>query len=230
MSEGGGELAAVVARGGVGGIEVRKDADDRAADQVSALAGVDTWGDSLVFNPRGQLDNPASDFSCDANNDGSVDGYVCVTFVNKPALAKGRTDSWTVLVSRAGMTRLQHNDDTVGFTAGSALTSTPGTTASGYAGGGGSGSSGDTGGTYSGFLVPYLDAGSNGAATAAGVLKRSITVVRPDGSKKDKVGCALYIAFADIDTSKLPFTSTNAAAGGYIDANAKTDLKLILFR
>ena len=87
-----------------------------------------------------------------------------------------------------------------------------------------------TGGTYSGFLVPYLDAGSNGAATAAGVLKRSITVVRPDGSKKDKVGCALYIAFADIDTSKLPFTSTNAAAGGYIDANAKTDLKLILFR
>ena len=38
-----------------------------------------------------------------------------------------------------------------------------------------------SGGTYSGLLVPYLDAGSNGADTAVGILKRSITVVRPDG-------------------------------------------------
>ncbi len=136
-----------------GHVNIQKDQEDslpgvslRTPD--AALAGVDTWGDSLVFNPRGQLDNPASDFACDANNDGSVDGYFCVTFVNKKALAKGRTDSWTVVVSRAGMTRMQHNDDAVGFTAGSALTSTPGASASGYAGGGGGGSSGDTGSTY----------------------------------------------------------------------------------
>lgn len=138
-----------------GHVNIQKDAEDSLPGVSletpgSALAGVDTWGDSLVFNPRGNLDNPATDFTCDANNDGNNDGYVCVKFVNKRALANGREDSWTVLVSRGGMTRLQHNDDTVGYTAGAALTTTPGTSASGYEGGGGGGGGGgaDTGGTY----------------------------------------------------------------------------------
>jgi hypothetical protein len=87
-----------------------------------------------------------------------------------------------------------------------------------------------TGGTYSGFLVPYLDAGSNGAATAVGILKAPLQVIRQDGSVKDKVGAAMRVAFADVDTTKLPFTSSSAAAGGYLDADAKTDLKLINFR
>lgn len=87
-----------------------------------------------------------------------------------------------------------------------------------------------TGGTYSGFLVPYLDAGSNGANVAVGILKKPISFVNPWGVVKDKIGCAMRVAFADVDTTKLPFTSTNAAAGGYLDADAQTDLKLIHFR
>lgn len=112
----------------------------------SALAGVGTWTDSIVLNPRGQLDNPAADFACDANGDGSADGYICVTFVNKKrAVASGVEDKWVVLISRAGMARVQHGDESVGFTAGSAITSTPGASSSGYAGGSGSSSGSDTG-------------------------------------------------------------------------------------
>ncbi len=110
----------------------------------NAISGVGTWSDSLVFNPRGQLDNPAADFACDINGDGSGDGYLCVTFVNKKAATTGGDDRWTVVISRAGMARLQHNDDGVGYSSGSSITSTPGSSSSGYAGGGGSGSS-DTG-------------------------------------------------------------------------------------
>lgn len=137
-----------------GHVNIQKDAEDSLPGvsletPSAALAGVDTWSNSLVYNPRGQLDNPANDFSCDANNDGSNDGYVCVTFVNKKALLAGRTDKWTVLISRAGMTRLQHNDETVGYTAGAAITTSPGSTSSGYAGGSGSSGGGkDTGSPY----------------------------------------------------------------------------------
>lgn len=139
-----------------GHVNIQKDQEDSLPGVSietpdSALAGADSWSDSLVFNPRGQLDNPASDFTCDSNNDGQSDGYVCVKFVNKKAAAAGKTESWTVLISRAGMTRVQHNDESVGYSAGSALTSTPGTTSSGYGGGSaGSGSGSDTGSTYGG--------------------------------------------------------------------------------
>lgn len=83
--------------------------------------------------------------------------------------------------------------------------------------------------TYSGFLVPYLDAGSNGFAVAVGILKASITVVQLNGALKAKVGCAYWVAFRPVSASKLPNNSTNQAAGGYLDADAKTDLPLIYF-
>lgn len=111
----------------------------------AALAGVGAWTDSIILNPRGQLDNPATDFSCDTNGDGSADGYICVTFVNKKrAVASGTEEKWIVLISRAGMARVQQGDESVGYSVGAALTSTPGGSSSGYAGSGGS-SSTDTG-------------------------------------------------------------------------------------
>jgi prepilin-type N-terminal cleavage/methylation domain-containing protein len=101
----------------------------------TTLAGEDAWTDSIIFNPRGQLDNPATDFTCDINGDGSGDGYLCVTFVNKKAAAQGKVDEWLVLISRAGSVRLQHGEEAaVGYTSGSAITSQGGSGSTGYAG------------------------------------------------------------------------------------------------
>lgn len=86
-----------------------------------------------------------------------------------------------------------------------------------------------TSGTYSGLLVPYLGAGSAGAATAVGILKASVQVVQSNGTAKSKAGCAFWVAYRPVSVSKLPFTSSNAAAGGYIDADGKADLPLIYF-
>lgn len=86
-----------------------------------------------------------------------------------------------------------------------------------------------TGGGHSGFYGPYLDAGSNGQATAVGILRSSVTVVQPNGALKTKVGCAITKAFAVVSKSHLPFTSGTAAAGGYLDTDAQADLPLIYF-
>lgn len=84
--------------------------------------------------------------------------------------------------------------------------------------------------TTGGLLGPYLDAASDGTQTAVGLLAASIQVVRAlDGSLKGKVGCAVVRAFAVVATAKLPFTSGTAALGGYLDADAKTDLPLIFW-
>lgn len=83
--------------------------------------------------------------------------------------------------------------------------------------------------TTGALLGPYLDAAADGRQTAVGVLKATVQVVQPNGALKTKVGVAVLKAFAVIATSKLPFTSVTAAAGGYIDANGKADLPLIFF-
>lgn len=102
---------------------------------AAALAGADGYADSIVFNPRGQLDNPATDFGCDTNGSGAT-GFICVTFVNTKAAAGGTEDRWIVAISRAGMARMFHGEEeAVGSASGSAITSTPGATSSGYAGG-----------------------------------------------------------------------------------------------
>lgn len=83
--------------------------------------------------------------------------------------------------------------------------------------------------TSGALLGPYLDAASDGRQTAVGILAASIQVVRTNGSLKAKVGVAVARAFLVVATAKLPFTSGNAAAGGYLDANGKADLPLIFF-
>lgn len=79
-----------------------------------------------------------------------------------------------------------------------------------------------------GDLVPYLNSAADTTNTAVGILKGSITVLNPNGTAKSKVGCA-YRVHGIVSAGHLPFDSTSAAAGGYIDAAGETDLKLIYF-
>lgn len=80
-----------------------------------------------------------------------------------------------------------------------------------------------------GNLAPYLNSAADSTNVAVGILRASIQVVRPDGSLKSKVGVAVMKAWGVVSISKLPFTSSNAAAGGYIDATGQTDLPHIHF-
>jgi hypothetical protein len=70
---------------------------------------------------------------------------------------------------------------------------------------------------------------SDGSQTAVGILKASVALVQPNGALKTKVGCAMRVAFAAVSAARLPFTPSNAPAGGYLDAGAKTALPLIYF-
>jgi hypothetical protein len=78
-----------------------------------------------------------------------------------------------------------------------------------------------------GLLIPYLGAGTGGQQTAVGILRHSLQVVRfVGGSSKTKLGAA-YMVHGMVSQARLPFNSTNAALGGYVDAAAKTALPLI---
>ncbi|MGZ6852473.1 MAG: head decoration protein [Mycobacteriaceae bacterium] len=84
--------------------------------------------------------------------------------------------------------------------------------------------------TATGKLGPYLDAAVDGRTTAVGILRASVQAVQPQtGAVKTYVGCAVLKAFGVVSIAKLPFTSGNAAAGGYIDANGQADLPRIHF-
>ena len=81
-----------------------------------------------------------------------------------------------------------------------------------------------------GHLAPYLNSAADSTNVAVGILRASIQVVRPvDGSLKGLVGAAVMKAWGVVSQAKLPFTSSNAAAGGYLDAAAITDLSHIHF-
>ena len=67
-----------------------------------AIGGPRTGLDnSIVFAPRGYLENPATDFS--------ATGYIEVEFVNKLALSEGINDVFVVMISKMGMTRLDNH-------------------------------------------------------------------------------------------------------------------------
>ncbi len=110
---------------GEGTVEISDGGLDQLAgvsiDNWGSIAGVD--GDDIVFNPRGWLDNPVSDFA---------DGYISVTFVNKRARPRGDTDEWAVQVSRGGLVRMQSSKvDPVGAVPGTTEASGWMTTSSG---------------------------------------------------------------------------------------------------
>jgi len=75
--------------------------------------------DRIVLSPRGFITNPATDFDSDGN--------MRFTFVNKRTRAKGNAEDYDVLVSRAGMVRIDAtvNPKFDGMTSGTATTSTP---------------------------------------------------------------------------------------------------------
>lgn len=83
--------------------------------------------------------------------------------------------------------------------------------------------------TASGALAPYLASASDGSQVAVGILRASVSAVQINGAVKTKVGVAVLKAFGVVSVSKLPFTSSNAAAGGYIDSAAQTALSHIHF-
>jgi hypothetical protein len=83
--------------------------------------------------------------------------------------------------------------------------------------------------TATGLLAPYLSSASDGSQTAVGILRASVSAIQLNGTLKSKVGVAVLKAFGVVSVSKLPFTSSNAAAGGYIDAAAETSLPHIHF-
>jgi len=83
--------------------------------------------------------------------------------------------------------------------------------------------------TVTNKLVPYIAAGANGAGTPFGLLRASVPVTRLiGGTNRTAVGVAV-LAHGVVDSTKLPYTSGNAAAGGFIDAAGKTALNLILW-
>jgi prepilin-type N-terminal cleavage/methylation domain-containing protein len=82
-------------------------------------------GNDIVCSPRGWLENPSSDF--DAN------GYIKVTFVNKRARLRGVTDTWTVMMSRGGLVRMESNrQDAVGAGSGTGFASSSGGSGTGH--------------------------------------------------------------------------------------------------
>lgn len=83
--------------------------------------------------------------------------------------------------------------------------------------------------TATSLYGPYLDTATDGTQTAVEILYAAVRVVRQDGTSATKVGGA-GVHRGEVDPAKLPFTSANAAAGGFIDTNGKADLKLINFR
>jgi hypothetical protein len=83
--------------------------------------------------------------------------------------------------------------------------------------------------TATSLLGPYLDAAVDGTNTAVGILRQSVEVTRfMGGTNRTKIGVS-YLIHGLVSVAKLPFTSGNAAAGGYIDANGKADLSKIYF-
>jgi hypothetical protein len=83
--------------------------------------------------------------------------------------------------------------------------------------------------TTGGLLGPYLDAAVDGRTKAVGILRASVKIARyGDGSVIPKIGVSVLV-HGQVDPTKLPYTSGNAATGGYLDANGQADLPLIYF-
>lgn len=84
-----------------------------------------------------------------------------------------------------------------------------------------------TASSVNGALVvgPYDGTASDGRETCVGYLASATLVVNPMYQPLADIGVAIVEAFAAVNITRLPFNSTNAAAGrGYIDANGITDL------
>jgi hypothetical protein len=80
--------------------------------------------------------------------------------------------------------------------------------------------------TATGKYGPYVDAAVDGTGTAAGFLFSSVKVPNTADTTKDTNGA--LVAHCFVDAAKLPIANA-ATGGGFIDANGRTDLKLVHF-
>lgn len=72
---------------------------------------------------------------------------------------------------------------------------------------------------------PYVDAATDGTGTAAGFILKPVKV-DPTNTAKDIGGALLVRGY--VDPPKLP-VAAGATGGGFLDANARTDLKHVHF-
>lgn len=85
-------------------------------------------------------------------------------------------------------------------------------------------------GTYAGLYVPYLSTASDGSQTAVGILFSEVKLAVSNyviDPTKVLGGAMMFHGF--VDAAKLPFTSSNAAAGGFLSSAARTSLSMIKF-
>lgn len=83
--------------------------------------------------------------------------------------------------------------------------------------------------TVGGKYGPYLPGAADGRQTAAGISFNAVSVFQPGTSTLQvNVGNAMLI-HGFVNAAALPFTSANAAAGGFLDAAAQTALRNIIF-
>lgn len=76
------------------------------------------------------------------------------------------------------------------------------------------------------LVVPWLAANS-ATAPVFGVLRASVPITRAVGAtNRARVGIAALV-HGVVSQGRLPYTSGNAALGGFVDAGAKTGLPLI---
>lgn len=77
---------------------------------------------------------------------------------------------------------------------------------------------------------PYLSTAGDGRQTCVGILRASVQVIQPvNGTLKTKIGVAVLTAFGVVSIAKLPYTSVNAALGGFYLPAAATALPRIHF-
>lgn len=85
--------------------------------------------------------------------------------------------------------------------------------------------------TSGGKYGPYLGSASDGRQTAVGITLNPIAVYQVGtltGALNASVSVAILL-HAFINVPQLPFTSGNAALGGYIDSAARTALRNLIF-
>lgn len=85
--------------------------------------------------------------------------------------------------------------------------------------------------TATGKYGPYLSTAGDGRQTAAGISLNPIEVYQLGtltGALNASVSVAMLV-HAFVNVANLPFTSGNAALGGYLDAAARTALRNIMF-
>lgn len=83
--------------------------------------------------------------------------------------------------------------------------------------------------TAGGKYGPYLSSLSDGRQTAVGITFNPISVYVPGTATLQANASVPIVVHAFVIAANLPFTSGNAAAGGYLDAAAQTALKSVIF-